>query len=154
MGYIKNIKDVFESVKRENGNDTFALFLDYFESQYLKKFPIESWNYYKNARHLTNNSCKAYNCKLSKLFNKKPSFFKLLYELRIEEKEISLTYERRRSRLLERENRRTTRTEAKINFLYQKSIEIDNLPENNLWDKLIKVKAWFDCIKSLGRGIN
>ena len=37
----KYIKDVFELVKRENDNDNFALFLDYFESQYFKKFPIE-----------------------------------------------------------------------------------------------------------------
>ena len=65
-----------------------------------------------------------------------------------------MTYERRKSGLLGRENRRTTKTEAEINFLNQKSMEIDNLPENNLRNKNIKVKAWFDCIKSLGRGIN
>ena len=68
------IKDVLELIKRENVSDNFELFLDYFESQYLKKFPIESWNYYKNSRHLTNNSCEAYNCKLRKLFSKNPVF--------------------------------------------------------------------------------
>ena len=56
---LNYIKDVFELIKRENESDNFELFLDYFQSQYLKIFPIESWNYYKNARHLTNNSCEA-----------------------------------------------------------------------------------------------
>ena len=34
---------------------------------------------------------KSYNCKLKKLFKAKHTFFKLLYELRLEENELSNT---------------------------------------------------------------
>lgn len=51
--------------------------------------------------------------------------------MRFEEKGISLIYEKRKSGLLGSNHRRTTKTEVKINFLYEKSEEIDNLPENN-----------------------
>ena len=60
--------------------------------------------------------------------------------MRNEEKEISLNYEKRKTGLLGSNHRRTTKIEAKINFLFEKSNEIDNLPENNSRDKIIKVK--------------
>lgn len=52
-------------------------------------------NTLKNTKQIKNISCESYNCKINKMFNKKSSFFKLLYELRIEERDINLTYEKR-----------------------------------------------------------
>ena len=72
------------------------------------------------------------------MFNKKPSFFKLLYKLRIEERDISLTYQKRNSRLLGLEHRRRMKTENKINFLHDKAKDIEILPENTSIEKFVK----------------
>jgi hypothetical protein len=101
------------------------------KKQYIKKYHIDTCNYYKNARHLTNNSCECYNCKLNNIFNKNPSFYKFLYELRIEEKDI-LTYEKRKSGLLGNENKRRTKIENKTNLIYDKCIDIEKLPGNDI----------------------
>ena len=72
--------------------------------------------------------------------------------MRIEDKDISLTYEKRKSGL-GNENRRRIKTEAKINLIYDKCIVIGKLPENKYSEKSIKIKAWFEYIKTLGRVI-
>ena len=67
---------------KKNTNENFKIYLKY-ENQYLKKINSNSWNYNSDLTHITNNSYESYNCKLKKLFKTKPSFFKLLYELRL-----------------------------------------------------------------------
>ena len=91
---------VFEIIKNKTSNKNFIEFLDYFEEQYMVKWSINNWNYYTDITHCTNNSCEAYNCKLNRMFSAKPSFFKLLYELRMEEKDIINTYKKRKMGLL------------------------------------------------------
>ena len=81
------------------------------------------------------------------MFNKKPSFFKLLYKLRIEERDISLTYEKRNSGLHGLELRRRMKIENKINFLHNKAKDIEILPENTSIEKSVKTKTLFYCIK-------
>ena len=71
----------------------------------------------------------------------------LLYELRIEERDISLNYEKRNSGLLGLEHRRRMKTENKINFLHDKAKDIEILPENTSIGKSVKTKTWFYCIK-------
>jgi hypothetical protein len=64
----KYIEEVFELIKDKSNNEAFDEFLNYFEEQYINKYGIDSWNYYRNYIHITNNSCESYNCKLNKLF--------------------------------------------------------------------------------------
>lgn len=85
------------------------------------------------------------------MFNKKPSFFKPLYELRIEDRDITFTYEKSNFGLLGLEYRRRMKAENKINFLHDKVKDIEILPENSSIEKSVKTKAWFYCIKSLGQ---
>ena len=88
------VLDVFKLIKEKSENSAFGEFLKYFEEQYILRYGIKTWNYYDNYIHITNNSCESYNCKLNKLFKIKPSFFKLLYELRIEEQDIVNSYKK------------------------------------------------------------
>ena len=81
-----------------------------------KNLDVSSWNYYKNFIHVTNNSCESYNFKLNKLFMKKPKFFKLLYELRIEEHDIVNTYEKRKVWLLGYEIKKNAHVRKKLNY--------------------------------------
>ena len=99
---------VFNLISKKNNSENFKKFLTYFETQYIKKIDINSWNYNDDLTHVTNNSCESYNCKLKKLFKVKPTFIKLLYELRLEENDISNIYEKRKSGLIGHEERRNT----------------------------------------------
>ena len=42
----------------------------------------------------TNNSCESYNTQLNKLSDKKSNFYKLIYELKLEEHNIIMTYKK------------------------------------------------------------
>ena len=79
------VKEVFHIIKSKSTNENFNNFLEYYEKEFIKLHKIENWNYYQDYHHITNNECEAYNSKLNKLFDKKPTYFKLIYELRIEE---------------------------------------------------------------------
>ena len=81
------VEDLFNYIKEKNTNDNFNHFFDYFEDNYIDKYGIKNWNYFENIENTTNNCCEAYNNKLNNLFNKKPTYFKLLYKLR-EEKDL------------------------------------------------------------------
>ena len=73
---------VFNKIKEQSNNETFNKFLEYFENTFIKKYNVKNWNYFNNFRHITNNACESYNAKLNSLFEKKPTYFKLVYELR------------------------------------------------------------------------
>ena len=144
---------VFEIIRKKTKNKNFIEFLDYFEEQYMIKWNINNWNYYHDQTHCTNNSCESYNCKLNRMFNCKPSFFKLLYELRIEEKEIQNTYKKRKMGLLGKEIRRRTTIEKKLALLKDNIKNIGELPDEDDEQKNIKADAWFKCLNLLGRGL-
>ena len=59
------------------------------------------------------------------MFNSKPSFFRLLYELRIEEKDIINTFKKIKMGLLGHEIRRTTVIEKKLNLLHESILNIN-----------------------------
>ena len=69
------------------------------------------------------------------MFNSKPSFFILLYELCIEEKDIINTFKKRKMGLLGHEIRRTTVIEKKLNLLHESILNINKIPENNINEK-------------------
>ena len=103
LAYIDSnyIPDIFNLIKsdfereEEQFNDeinhindkeiyNFKKFLNYFETNYIKKYKISEWNYYPNIEHTTSNCCESYSNKLNNKFNKKP-IFKLIYDFREEE---------------------------------------------------------------------
>ena len=74
---------VFKKIENEaktinNINFLNSEFYKIFQRYLYKKFNPESWNYYENYRHITNNSCESYNAQLNKLFDKKSNFYKLV----------------------------------------------------------------------------
>ena len=79
------VEDLFNYIKDKNTNDNFNEFLDYFKKNYIEKYWIKNWNYFEGIENIANNCCESYNNKLNNLFNKKPTFFKLLYKLMEEE---------------------------------------------------------------------
>ena len=98
-------------------------------------YPIKRWNYYNNYRHVTNNACESYNAKLNNLFQKKPTFFKLLYEIRLEESSIINEFIKRQAGLLGSGNRKSMML-IKFKANIEKRIEdIEAMPNNNEADK-------------------
>ena len=98
--YIPLVFKKIETEAKAINNINFLNFIKYFKDTYIKKFNPESWNYYENYRHITNNSCESYNAQLNKLFDKKSNFYKLVYKLKLEEHNIVMTYKKRLSGLL------------------------------------------------------
>ena len=48
-------------------------FYDYFKNEYINLLDYNSWNYYKEKKHLTNNACEAYHNQLNIIIGmKKP----------------------------------------------------------------------------------
>ena len=77
----------------------------------------------------------------------------MLYELRLEEADIINNYKKRNARLLGSNNRRTLKMENFLNSIQNKIEEINNLPNNNNNDRRKIELAWYDFIKSIGRGL-
>ena len=137
------VKPVFQLIYKKNSDNNLK--------NYTKNLVVTSWNYYQNFTHVTNNICESYNCILNKLFRVKPKFFKLLYELRIEEHDIVNTYEKRKAGLLGHEIKRNTHVEKK-NELFNKIVEsIDNLPSKTVDDKKKITEEWFNGLNLFGR---
>lgn len=87
-------------------------------------YKINNWNYHKGYRHITNNDCEAYNSKQNKLFDKKPTFFTLVYELIIEGMIIT-NYNKRDAGLSVKEFRKTSKIEDIIDILNNYNEVID-----------------------------
>ena len=92
--YIPLVFKKIENEAKTINNINFLNFIKYFKDTYIKKFNPESWNYYENYRHITNNSCESYNAQLNKLFDKKSNFYKLVYKLKLEEHNIIMAYKK------------------------------------------------------------
>ena len=115
-------------------------------------YNIKNWNYFNNFRHITNNACESYNAKINNLFQKKPTYFKLIYELRLEEADIIINYKKRNAGLLGSNNRRTNKMDIFLKTIQEKIEEINNLSNNNNDRKKIEL-AWYNFVKSLGTAL-
>ena len=133
------IKIIFNLIKDENDNDNFKNFIAYFEKEYLNKYDILSWNYYNNYRHITNNSCEAYNAKINKWFMKKQTFFKLIYQLQLEENIIVTTYSKRLAGLMGHEYRRKRILEEKLKKLSDDINLVEEMPASTRQQKKLKL---------------
>ena len=129
------MKIVFYKIKEKSNNDDFNKFLEYFEDPYFKLYDYHQWNYFDQPRFATNNAMEAYNCKINNFFNKKPTYFKLVFELRKEEADIINIYNKRKSGLLGSNNRRTIKAEKFIDSMEDKINEISLMPNNTIRDK-------------------
>ena len=73
--------------------------------------------------------------------------------MRVEEKDIIITYEKRKAELLGKEIRRKRITEEKLANYNERINQINDMPYETVREKRNKIEAWYDCIKSLGVGI-
>ena len=140
------IVKVFKIIRQKSNNINFNKFLDYYEEEYFKVFNISNWNYYRNYRHITNNACEANNSKINKLFDGGPSFFKLVYELRVEESSIITNYNKRIAGLIGHELRRNIKVEEQLRSLESTIEEINDMPSVSNFEKNLVAWKWFDCL--------
>lgn len=144
MAYIdpNYVISVFNYIKDINRSPSFIKFLEYFENNYLKIYPLKNWNYFDCIENMTNNCCESYNNKLNNSFPKKPSFFKLLYKLREEEDLIMKEHQRLCEGIWSSKRRKLggSSDEDKI-----KGLKKNNL---NVNEEAI-IKEWFICLKKL-----
>ena len=146
----KYIGKVFQIIKQKSSaNPRFTEFLNYFDNEYIKIYKIPTWNYYNNYRHVTNNSCEAYNSKMNKLFDKNPNYFKSIYELQIEEATIVNNYNKRQAGLLGHEIRKNTKVLNLINIIEKYEEEINDMPSVTSFDKNLIAFKWFECLSKI-----
>jgi len=86
------IPDLFTKFEKMFNSD-LAPFMKYFKTSYIKANSLESWNYHSVNNNRTTNCVESYNNLLSKFFNNKPNLFHLLYQLRLEERNIVKQYD-------------------------------------------------------------
>ena len=151
LAYIDDeyVIKVFDHIKHINDNNNFAQFLKYFEDNYIKKFSIKSWNYFENIENTTNTCCESYNNKLSNYFDKKPTYFKLLYILRKEEDDIIKENYRLKNGIWNSKKKivfgRADEKDIIVRF-YEDNI--NELKQNNAEEGTI-VGEWYKCLKRL-----
>ena len=82
------------------------LFLkDYFQKQYLDKYNVKDWNYYKIYDHRTNNACESYHHALNSKFNYKPFIWKFISVIREDENNLVQEINNIRQGLVKRKKR-------------------------------------------------
>ena len=108
-------------------------------------YKIRYWNYYHNIDHITNNASESYNKYLKKLFVKKPTFYKLIYEIQFEESKSFSDYQWKIGGIWGKK-RRISEGIDEINTVveYYKNMEseLKNIgsSKNNI------VENWFNCL--------
>ena len=137
---------LYDVIFRKNTNENFKKFLKYFKDTYIIKYNHNTWNYFANIENTTNNCCESYNNKINNYFNKKPTFFKLLYVLRKEEDDISKEYLRLTTGIwyTKRKIIYGRSDEKDIIVRYYEDV-INDLKTNNANDDEI-VNQWFKCL--------
>ena len=104
---IEYVVIFFCKIKNNSDNERFDEFIKYYEDYYINLYNYKRWNFFDNPRNITKNSCEAYDRKINGIFKVKPTFFKLVFELRLEENDIVNTYSKRKAGLLGKESHRT-----------------------------------------------
>jgi len=86
---------------------------------------------------------------MNKLFDKKPNFFKLIYEIRVEEATIVNNYNKRQAGLLGHEIMKNTKVLDLVNIMKQYEEEINDMPSITSFDKNLIAFKWFECLSKL-----
>ena len=130
----------------------FLRFLDYFEKAFLNMYKIRYWNYYNNIDHITNNASESYNKYLKKLYVKKPTFYKLIYEIQFEESKSYNDYQRRIGEIW-RKKRRISEGVDEINIEVEYYKNMESELKNIGSSKNDIVENWFNCLIRLNNKI-
>ncbi|KAG4102918.1 hypothetical protein H8356DRAFT_1420747 [Neocallimastix lanati (nom. inval.)] len=148
QGISNAAKKILPNINIKYCYNNFLQFLEYFNKNYLLKYNVNNWNYYKNIEHLTNNASESYNSYLSNIFPNKPLFYKLIYILKEEENLSYNDYQRRTKGNWKKKQKIFSATdEIKILIENYKSKEI-NLFYNGC-NRNELVKLWKDCLIDL-----
>lgn len=86
---------------------------------------------------------------MNKLFDKKPNFFKLIYEIRVEEATIVNNYNKRQAGLLGHEIMKNTKVLDLVNIMNQYEEKINDMPSITSFDKNLIAFKWFECLSKL-----
>ena len=86
---------------------------------------------------------------MNKLFDKKPNFFKLIYEIRVEEATIVNNYNKRQAGLLGHEIMKNTKVLDLVDTMKQHEEEINGMPSITSFDKNLIAFKWFECLSKL-----
>ncbi|KAL6596722.1 hypothetical protein U3516DRAFT_671621 [Neocallimastix sp. 'constans'] len=113
---------------------------EFFKINYLNKYNANNWNYYNNIKHITNNTSESFNNYLNNLFQKIPTFYKLITALKKEEVLSYNDYDRRIRGFLLRKIKTINRTDE-IKVLIERYI--------NKEEKLIFIECDDDDIVEL-----
>ena len=152
------VKDVFiliiEDANNSDENDK-KFVIDYFKKNYIEKYNIKEWNYYKVYDHRTNNACESYHHALNSKFNSKPSIWKFISVLRDEENKLKLEIENlRNDEIVKKRKRIDIKVIMKKYYdVYDERINkinndnIDNKHEElvNLWYEAALELPLYDC---------
>ena len=84
---------------------------------------------------------------------KKPTFFKLIYQLQLEENIIVTTYSKRLAGLMGHEYRRKRILEEKLKKLSDDINLVEEMPASTRQQKKIKAIEWLKILKKLGYGL-
>lgn len=127
----------------------FLDFLKYFYKTYILKYPIYEWNYFNKIEDITNNYCESYNNYLNGYFNKKPSFFKLLFILREEENFILKEEEKLLTGLWSQKFKKSRgRTDEIDVFVCYYRDKINEMKTQNATKNKI-IQVWFKCLNKI-----
>ena len=97
--------DLIADDAEESGEKDEKFVKDYFQKQYLEKYNVKDWNYYKIYDHRTNNACESYHHSLNSKFNSKPSIWKFISVIREEENNLVKEINNIRQGLVKRKKR-------------------------------------------------
>ena len=70
--YVINVFNLIIEEANESDEKVERFVIDYFKKQYIDKYNIKDWNYFKIYEHRTNNACESYHHSLYSKFNSKP----------------------------------------------------------------------------------
>ena len=147
------VKDVFLLIIEDanNSDETDKKFvIDYFKKNYIEKYNIKEWNYYKYYDHRTNNACESYHHALNSKFNSKPSIWKFISVLRDEENKLKLEIENiRNGEFVKKRKRIAFKVIMKKYYdVYDERInKINNDNLNNKQEELVKL--WYEAALEL-----
>ena len=136
------VDNVYNLIKEKNKYENFDEFLDYFKDNYINIDQINNWNYFDNIENTTNNCCEAYNNKLNNYFEKKPTFFKLLYILREEEDLIRKEYICLITGIWSSKKKKLSDEKDIIVRYYEE--KINDLKKQNTDEDMI-IEEWYNC---------
>ena len=148
--YVIKVFDLIVEDANESDEKDEKFVKDYFQKQYLDKYNVKDWNYYKIYDHRTNNACESYHHALNSKFNSKPSIWKFISVIREEENNLEQEIENIRKGLIKRK-KRIAKFKDFIKPYYNSYDEaINKINNSNINNKHMKlVNLWYEAALEL-----